>query len=120
MALEIRHPMIDVRLVEFLLGIPAVPWCVKKEILRVAMAGKLPKAVLNRPKTPLAGDPTLRRLEESSVRFVDNFKPVPGFRKFVDIAACPRIAGEQNSDRLWANLRPFELNHWLENSLPIG
>jgi len=120
LALEVRHPMIDVRLVEFLLSIPAVPWCVNKEILRVAMAGKLPTAVLNRPKTPLAGDPALRRVKESSVRFVDNFKPVSALWKFVNIAACPAVAGEQNSDRLWANLRPFELNHWLENSLRFG
>ena len=120
LALEMRHPMVDVRLVEFLLSIPAVPWCVNKEILRVAMADKLPAAVLNRPKTPLAGDPALRRVEESSVRFVDNFEPTPGLRKFVDLTARPRLASEQNSDRLWANLRPFGLNHWLLNSLPFG
>lgn len=118
--LELRHPMIDVRLAEFLLGIPVVPWCVNKEILRVAMASKLPKAVLNRPKTPLAGHPTLHLVEDSSVRFVDNFKPTPGLRRFVDLTARPRVGGEQNSDRLWANLRPFELNHWLQNSLPFG
>ena len=120
LALEMRHPIIDVRLVAFLLSIPAVPWCVNKEILRVAMINNLPQAVLNRPKTPLAGDPALRRVEESSVRFVDNFKPAPGLTKFVDLAARPRVAGEVASDRLWANLRPFQLNHWLENSLPIS
>jgi asparagine synthase (glutamine-hydrolysing) len=119
-ALELRHPMIDIRLVDFLLSIPVVPWCVNKEILRVAMAGKLPKDVLNRPKTPLAGHPTLRLVEESSVRFVDNFEPAAELKRFVDLTARPRLAGEQNSDRLWANLRPFELNHWLLNSLPLG
>lgn len=118
--LEMRHPMIDVRLVEYLLSIPAIPWCVNKEILRVAMTGKLPKAILNRPKTPLAGDPALYLMEESRVRFVDNFEPVPGLAKFVDLTARPRLAGEQNSDRLWANLRLFGLNHWLLHSSPIG
>ena len=32
--LELRHPFIDLRLVEYLLAIPAVPWCVNKHILR--------------------------------------------------------------------------------------
>ncbi|SRR6266404_132170 len=116
---EMRHPMIDVRLVEYLLSIPPIPWCVNKEILRVAMAGKLPKVVLNRPKTPLAGDPSLYLVEKSSVRFVDNFEPVPRLSKFVDLNARPQLAGEQNSDRLWTNLRPFGLNYWLLHSLPI-
>jgi len=120
LALEMRHPMIDVRLVEYLLSVPAIPWCVNKEILRVAMAGKLPKAVLNRPKSPLAGNPALCLVEESRVKFVDNFAPVPSLAKFVNLTACPRLAGEQNSDRLWINLRPFGLNYWLLHSLPIG
>lgn len=114
--LELRHPMIDVRLVEYLLSVPPVPWLVNKEILRVAMADKLPKAVLNRPKTPLAGYPFLYHVNESSVRFVDNFEPVPSLTKFVDLRVRPRIAGEQNADRLWANLRPFSLNYWLAHS----
>jgi asparagine synthase (glutamine-hydrolysing) len=120
LALEMRHPMIDVRLVEYLLSIPAIPWCVNKEILRSAMAGKLPEAVLNRPKTPLAGDPALYQVEESKVRFVDNFEPVPKLAEFVDLTACPRLAGEQNVDRLWTNLRPFGLNDWLVHTLSAG
>jgi len=120
LALEMRHPMIDVRLVEYLLGIPAIPWCANKEILRVAMAGRLPKAVLNRPKSPLAGNPALYLVKESRVRFVDNFRPVPSLAKFVDLTARPRLAGEQNADRLWTNLRPFGLNYWLLHCLPIG
>lgn len=117
--LEVRHPMIDVRLVEYLLSIPAIPWCVNKEILRVAMAGKLPNAVLNRPKTPLAGDPALYAVEERSVRFVNNFEPAPRLSQFVDLTARPRLTGEQNSDRLWTNLRPFGLNCWLLHSWQI-
>src|SRR5262249_23166602 len=58
--LEVRHPFIDVRLVEFLLSLPPVPWCVNKHILREAMKDKLPDAVVQRPKTPLAGDPALQ------------------------------------------------------------
>lgn len=51
---EVRHPYVDIRLLRFLLSVPAVPWCRKKLILRRAFRGLLPEEVLNRPKTPLA------------------------------------------------------------------
>lgn len=115
--LEMRHPMLDVRLVKYLLGIPAVPWCVDKEILRNSMKGKLPEAIRTRPKTPLASFPALRLAEKSSVRFVDNFDPTPGLSEFVDLTGEYKVAGEKDSEKLWSNLRPFGLNHWLKHSL---
>lgn len=115
--LEVRHPMLDVRLVEYLLSIPAIPWCVDKEILRVSMKRKLPEAILKRPKTPLAGFPALRLVQESSVRFVENFEPAPRLKEFVTPGRY-QLAGERNVDRLYMNLRPFGLNHWLMHSLP--
>jgi len=69
--------MIDVRLVEYLLGIPAIPWCVNKEILRVAMAGRLPKAVLNRPKSPLADNPTCSPFLQRGGGSGGSLDPVP-------------------------------------------
>src|SRR6185503_7312120 len=66
--LEVRHPLIDVRLIDFLLALPAVPWCVDKHILRRAMKQRLPPAVINRQKTPLASDPTLHLAHAASVR----------------------------------------------------
>ena len=115
--LEMRHPMLDVRLVEYLLGIPAIPWCVDKEILRNSMKGKLPEAIRTRPKTPLAGFPALRLAEKSSVRFVDNFDPTPGLSEYVDLRGEYKVAGEKDFEKLWSNLRPFGLNHWLKHSL---
>jgi asparagine synthase (glutamine-hydrolysing) len=55
-ALEVRYPFFDIRLLDFMLGIPPIPWCVEKNILRVAMKGRLPEAVRLRPKTPMASD----------------------------------------------------------------
>src|SRR6185503_14012497 len=69
--LDVRHPFLDVRLVEYLLAIPTEPWCVNKHILRRAMSDKLPAAVLNRPKTGLMGDPALQLVRRASVRWLD-------------------------------------------------
>jgi asparagine synthase (glutamine-hydrolysing) len=119
LCVEIRHPFIDVRLVEYLLAIPAVPWCVNKHILRVAMTNQLPAAVLNRPKTPLAGDPALQLARDGSVRWLDSFEVSPQLNAFVNLNLRRSIADEQTPDDLWANLRIFALNHWLTHSLPM-
>ena len=55
--LEARAPLLDLRLMRFLLRLPPVPWCTEKEILRQAMRERLPEAIRVRPKTPLSGDP---------------------------------------------------------------
>ena len=116
--LELRHPFIDVRLVEFLLSLPAQPWCMDKYILRCAMKDKLPPAILNRRKTPLAGDPALQLVTRASVRWLDSFEVSPQLGAFVNLNRRPSIADETNSDRVWASLRVYALNSWLSNSQP--
>ena len=117
--LELRHPFIDVRLVEYLLSIPPVPWCVNKHILRLAMKDRLPAAVINRPKTPLAGDPTLQLVRRGSVRWLDSFEVNPQLKSFVNLSLRRSIADELTPDGLWASLRVFALNYWLTNSQPV-
>ena len=117
--LEVRHPFIDVRLVEYLLSIPATPWCSNKHILRLAMKDLLPTSVLHRPKTPLAGDPALQLARRGSVRWLDSFEVNPQLESFVNLKQRRSIADELTPDDLWASLRVFALNYWLTNSQPI-
>ncbi|MEA5622973.1 asparagine synthetase B family protein [Nostoc sp. UHCC 0251] len=51
-SIQLKHyfPFFDLRLVNYLIAIPPVPWLVKKTILREAMQERLPEAVRNRPK----------------------------------------------------------------------
>ena len=117
--LEVRHPFMDVRLIEFLSSIPVRPWRINKHILRVAMKDQLPAAVLNRRKTPLASDPALQLARRGSVRCVDSFEVSPQLRAFVNLNRRRSLADEETSDGLWANLRIFALNYWLMNSQPV-
>lgn len=116
--LEFRHPFIDVRLIEFLYAIPVRPWRVNKHILRLAMKNKLPDAVLNRRKTPLAGSPALQLVRHASVRWLDSFEVNPQLRDFVNLDLRRPITEEQTTDSLWASLRIYALNYWLTNSRP--
>ena len=117
--LDVRHPFLDVRLVEYILAIPTKPWCVNKHILRCAMKDRLPAAVVKRPKTPLAGDPALQLSRRGSVRWLDNFEVSPQLTRFVNLRLRRSLAEEETPEALWANLRLFALTHWLAHSLPL-
>lgn len=55
--LEFRHPYLDVRVLRFMLSVPAVPWCRDKLVMRRAALPLLPRECLSRPKTPVRGLP---------------------------------------------------------------
>ena len=116
--LDVRHPFLDLRLIEYLLAIPVVPWCRNKHILREAMKDQLPADVLNRPKTGLAADPALQLVRRASVRWLDSFEVSPQLRAFVNLHRRRPIANEETPDALWASLRVFALNYWLTHSKP--
>jgi asparagine synthase (glutamine-hydrolysing) len=118
--LEVCHPLIDVRLVDYLLGLPVIPWLLDKTILRKAMVGVLPDAVRMRPKSPLAGDPGLQLKHTRKFQEIDEFKPVSAISAYVDRKSIPRVTEEVNGAALSINLRPYCLNQWLAHSQATG
>ncbi len=118
--LEVRHPLIDVRVVEYLLSVPVIPWMLDKTILRKAMVGVLPDTVRLRPKSPLSNDPGLQLTGSQKFRQIDSFKPIPEILAYIDRNAVPPVSAEEDSNRLWLNVRPFSLNQWLINSLSLS
>jgi asparagine synthase (glutamine-hydrolysing) len=111
--LEVRHPLIDLRIVDYLLSLPVIPWLLDKTILRKAMTGVLPDAILRRPKSPLAGDPGLHLRHTKKFQIIDGFQPVAALSSFVDRTSIPKVTDEVDSNLLWINVRPFSLNQWL-------
>lgn len=114
--LEVRHPLIDVRMVHYLLTLPIIPWLLDKTILREAVMGILPDAVRQRPKSPLAGDPGLCLRHTKKFRDIDRFEPVEALLSYVDRKSIPSVTEEVDRNQLWINLRPFSLNQWLTHS----
>jgi asparagine synthase (glutamine-hydrolysing) len=110
---EFRHPLMDLRLVEFVLGIPAVPWAVEKHLLRVAMKGLLPPEVLGRPKTPLAGAPHLEQLKRGEGIPVESVAPPEELGYYVNWVKVPRVQPGDGSWGAWINMRPTTLKLWL-------
>jgi asparagine synthase (glutamine-hydrolysing) len=117
--LEVRHPLVDVRMIEYALRLPVIPWIIDKQILRAAMRGILPEPVLLRPKSPLAGEPALGLAHSKKFNEIDEFSPAAAILAYINREAIPKIAAEKDSNRLWMNARPFILNQWLLHSLPV-
>ena len=112
---ECRYPFMDVRLVEYLLAIPPLPWFIDKLLLREAMRGILPDRVRLRPKAPLAGDPLVAHLRRRGVTWQHDFQPAPELLQWVDTTAIPTLPGSSGGSDPWRDLRPICLNYWLMN-----
>ena len=116
--LEHRHPLMDLRLQEYCLSLPPLPWCVKKEIVRRAMRGVLPEPVRRRPKSPLTGWPEMELLRHPEARWVDRFVPARELGRFVDRSRVPSVCGEGDREARWRDLRPLSLSMWLQGLQP--
>jgi asparagine synthase (glutamine-hydrolysing) len=112
--LESRAPFLDRRLISFLLGVPPVPLCIDKELLRRAMAGLLPEEVRLRPKVPVAGDPLMLQVRSGRWSPVPLPRSTTTVRFFTDWDRLSGILAKTSGDFLWRDLRPLLLNHWLK------
>jgi asparagine synthase (glutamine-hydrolysing) len=118
--LEVRHPFFDLRLVRFLLALPALPWCSDKELLREAARGILPDAVRLRCKSPLLTDPLVALLQRPESVWVDSFEAVPELGRFVERRLIPKVFREKDPWTAWTHLRPLSLNFWLRSQAAAG
>jgi asparagine synthase (glutamine-hydrolysing) len=112
-SVEICHPIFDLRLVNFLLALPRLPWCTDKELLREACRGTLPNGVRLRRKSPLAADPLVAVLNLPEAGWVDRFEPVPVFEQYVVRNRIPAVHGERDVWSAWIHLRPLSMDFWL-------
>jgi asparagine synthase (glutamine-hydrolysing) len=111
--IEARHPIFDLRLLDFVLTVPSVPWCVDKALAREAMRGRLPEEIRLRRKTPLAGDPSETLLTEPGGEWLFRQPWTERVHDYVRIdAGLPR--SERDLVGLTpTSFRPFYLNFWL-------
>jgi asparagine synthase (glutamine-hydrolysing) len=53
--LELRCPLLDTRVVRFVMNVPSIPWCQRKHLPREAYADVLPGPIVTAPKRGVAG-----------------------------------------------------------------
>lgn len=110
---EVRHPLLDLRVIEFCLSVEPYPWCHRKELLRRALAGAIPEEVRLRPKTPLAGFPYMALLRRPQMRWIDTFIACPATERYVARESLAPARAQDDPDTAWMLLRPVGLDRWL-------
>jgi len=108
---EDRHPLVDVRLVRFLQGLPTLPWCANKLLFRKYLKRVVPAAIYDRPKTPLRGDPWSQLLPTtatSAIMHPDNLSEVAAY---VDVQKLSRPPLNSPTEA-WRDLRARMLGAW--------
>jgi asparagine synthase (glutamine-hydrolysing) len=113
--IEVRHPFLDLRIVDFVLAIPPFPWSFQKRLLREAMAGHLPEAVRLRPKTPLEAEPVVEKLRRSEDLNANHACWTEQIDRFVNRSKLPVLKGKDDSEATRLNIRPLCLNFWLQS-----
>ena len=102
----------ELRLLRFMLGVPVLPWCRVKYLIRYAMRRSLPQEILRRPKTPLAGAPVFEKARRSGL---PEWQPSEQLTNYVDIgSAMPAVDDEPMV--MMDKLRVAGLSGWLETS----
>ena len=110
---EVRHPFLDLRIVNFLLALPPFPLFLEKRLLREAAVGRLPECVRTRPKTPLAGDPLLVHLRRIQSPSMDQIEWNSEMDSYVDKLALTTSQRDTHPEQVQASFRPLCLNFWL-------
>jgi asparagine synthase (glutamine-hydrolysing) len=110
--LEIRAPLLDARLLRFLLRLPPVPWCSDKEIVRRAARGVLPEKIRLRPKSPLLEDPLDVHIQKMKWFPAPAGPPSEFVQTLVDWRKWTATPKNKPGSALWSVLRPFSLDLW--------
>lgn len=112
MPIDIRLPYLDLRVIEFALSAPPIPWTQRKHLLRRALRGLLPDEVRLRPKSGLVGADEARLAQWWS-RNPAPLAPSAALSQFVDISALPPITPDTDRPTQHAHLRLRVLDRWL-------
>jgi asparagine synthase (glutamine-hydrolysing) len=116
---EVRHPFLDLRVVNFLLALPPFPLFFEKQLLREVVAGRLPESVRTRRKTPLAGSPLVKHLRQTDTGWMDQVASDAEMDSYVNRSALPAFRNEANSELAHSALRPLCLNFWLQSARKV-
>ncbi len=112
---RMRHPFVDLRLLQFAARIPPYPWLVGKRILREATDGLLPTAVRQRRKALLVNARSARATPALRRALAELVTAVPAAERFLDAASLREavLAPDATTWQDWVLGRPLGLVHWL-------
>ena len=118
-AVEVRHPFLDLRIVNFMLALPPFPLFFDKQLLREAVAGRLPESVRTRRKAPLAGSPLVEHLRRSRTNWIQDSDWSGEMDAYVNKSEMAAFHSETHAEKAHSALRPLCLNFWLQSTRKV-
>jgi hypothetical protein len=111
-SVQLLLPFMDPRVITYCLSVASVPWCQEKYLVRAALRGAVPDALVERPKQPLDS------YFEARVRTWRAFgarRPLPAaVDAWVDLRRWEQAMSETASaEEVLAAWRVLELSRWL-------
>jgi asparagine synthase (glutamine-hydrolysing) len=116
---EVRHPFLDLRIVNFLLALPPFPLFFEKQLLREAVAGRLPESVRTRRKAPLAGSPLVAHLRKPRAEWIEHAEWSAEMDGYVNKSVLTAFQNETHPEKAHSALRPLCLNFWLQSARKV-
>ena len=119
--IPIKHyyPFFDLRLVNFMVSIPPIPWLVNKNILRDSMKGKLPEAIRTRPKVVFQAPSEYTKGMRESVGLWagDLLRNTPGLEDYVNIDELLECLESEEIDtqKLMGLEKTLTVAYWLRS-----
>ncbi|HEV2315101.1 MAG TPA: asparagine synthase-related protein [Candidatus Acidoferrales bacterium] len=110
---EVRYPFLDLRLVNFLLALPSMPWFFRKYLLRETMRGRLPEAIRLRPKTPSPFHPLLAALKCDETEPLVKMQPAHQLKHYINGSPASLLRPDMNEEEAELKINPACLNFWL-------
>ncbi|MGB7442672.1 MAG: asparagine synthase-related protein [Coleofasciculaceae cyanobacterium] len=118
-AIKPYYPFFDLRLVNFMVSIPPIPWLVNKNILRDSMKGKLPEAVRTRRKVVFkAPEEYIQEMRESVGLWAgDLLRNTPGLEDYVNTGELVQCleSGEIDTGKFMGLEKTLAFAYWLRN-----
>ena len=111
---ELRCPLLDSRVLQFVVDLPPIPWCQEKRLPRHAYRGVLPDAVISRPKAGVAGMYEALVAEWHSSERPQAAAVHPVIERWVDVTMWRQALESPDAAEVLAAWRVLQLNAWLE------
>lgn len=113
---EVRWPLLDERLLEFVFALPAVPWCQLKWLPRRAYRAELPREVIGRRKTTIPGYHA-RLVNGWRARTGAAVPPLhPVTAEFVDHTRLLDVLKTGGTEEVLAAWRAIEFDRWVTSA----
>jgi asparagine synthase (glutamine-hydrolysing) len=118
--MEMRSPLLDQRIIRFLLAAPTVPLCLDKWLFRELLKDRLPRAVVRRAKSPLPQFPVTGYIRRHGTGWAE-LPPEARHHLacFVNVEALviPLVWDAQHEAKSFVDLSPLSLYKWLQSKV---